>query len=344
MATWTRCAVLRVLYTGRSWVSPTWRHTTSSRRKDGSARDGEATDNRRMSAGRAGRLPVSGGERLDPLHRSSHKPALPCRLLLGQPRRSEAPGADGAQVTRIEAVACDSAHEAAWLDWNLLEVRRPRWNRAIGGQEVPVLIKLDRGPRSPGLTIVHEAHPGLREGARHFGPYLGGNKVRLAVSGLRRMLPVAYASEMLTGSDRDMARVLGVDARDREALLLSLGAVLGRDPGAVASIRAALKRRRDEAASAHDFERAARLQAEMVAIEWVVADQKMAVLDPLDITVCGWAHDVLVSFEMRRGRVCSWQQRRCSEAGARRHVESTPLSYADFGRRNAELAARLMAR
>lgn len=245
-----------------------------------------------------------------------------------------------AQVARIEAVACDSAHEAAWLERNLLEVRRPRWNRAIGGQEVPVFIKLDCGPRSPGLTIVHETHP--CEGARHFGPYLGGNKVRLAVSGLRRMLPVGYASEMLTGSGRDMARVLGVDARDRGALLLSLGAVLERDPGAVASIRAALERRRDQAASAHEFERAARLQAEMVAIEWVVADQKMAVLEPLDITICGWARDVLVSFEMRKGRVRSWQQLRCSEAGARRHVESTPLSYADFGRRNAELAARLI--
>lgn len=245
-----------------------------------------------------------------------------------------------AQVALIEAVACDSAHEATWLERNLLEARRPRWNRAIGGQEVPVFIKLDCGPRSPGLTLVHEIHPS--EGSRQFGPYLGGNKVRLAVSGLRRMLPVAYASEVLTGSGRDMARVLGVDPRDREALLWSLGAVLERDPIAVASIRAALKQRRDEAASAHDFERAARLQAEMVAIEWVVADQKMAVLDPLDITVCGWAQDVLVSFEMRRGRVCSWQHRRCSEAGARRHVEATPLSYADFGRRNAELAAHLI--
>jgi excinuclease ABC subunit C len=245
-----------------------------------------------------------------------------------------------AQVALIEAVACDSAHEAAWLERNLLEARRPRWNRAIGGQEVPVFIKLNCGPRAPGLTLVHETH--LSEGSRYFGPYLGGNKVRLAVSGLRRMLPVAYASEVLTGSGRDMARVLGVDPRDREALLWSLGAVLERDPIAMASIRAALKQRRDEAASAHDFERAARLQAEMVAIEWVVADQKMAVIEPLDITVSGWAQEVLVSFEMRGGRVCTWQQRRCSEARARRQVENTPLSYADFGRRNAELAAHLI--
>jgi excinuclease ABC subunit C len=245
-----------------------------------------------------------------------------------------------AQIARIEGAACDSAHEAAWLERNLLQHRRPRWNRAIGGQEVPVFIKLDCGPRSPGLTMVHETHPS--DMARHFGPYLGGTKVRLAVSGLGRMLPVAYASEVLTGSGRDMARALGVDRRDRETLLLSLRAVLERDPVAVASIRTALQRRRDEATQAHDFERAARLQAEMVAIEWVVAEQKMALLEPLDMTVCGWADDVLVSFEMRGGRVCVWQQRRCSEASARRYLKDTPLSYVDFGRRNAELAARLI--
>lgn len=203
-----------------------------------------------------------------------------------------------------------------------------------------MFIKLDCGPRSPGLTVVHEAHPS--EGARHFGPYLGGNKVRLAVSGLRRMLPVAYASENLTGSGRDMARVLGVDREEREALLRSLAAVLDRDPVAVASIGTALTRRLEEAAHAQDFERAGRMHAEMAAIEWVVAEQKMALREPLDKTVCGWAQGVLVSFEMRRGRVCSWQQRRCSEASARRYVENSPLSSADFGRRNAELAARLM--
>ena len=245
-----------------------------------------------------------------------------------------------AQIAQIEAVTCDSVHEAAWLERNLLEVRRPRWNRAIGGQEVPVFIRLDCGPRSAGLTVVHETSGE----ARHFGPYLGGNKVRLAVSGLNRMLPVAYASDGLTGAGRDMARVLGVIPGDREALLQSLGAVLERDPVAVASICTALERRRDEAAHAHDFERAARIHAEMAATEWVVAEQKMAMLEPLDITVCGWAQDVLVSFEARRGRVCSWQQRRCPEAGARQHVENTPLSYADFARRNAELAARLIGR
>ena len=48
-------------------------------------------------------------------------------------------------VTRVEVAACDSTHEAAWLEGNLLERRRPGWNRAVGGNEVPVAIRVDNG-------------------------------------------------------------------------------------------------------------------------------------------------------------------------------------------------------
>ena len=55
-----------------------------------------------------------------------------------------------AQAERVEAVACDSGHEAAWLERNLLERAKPRWNRALGGLDVPVCIRLDRR----GLAVV----------------------------------------------------------------------------------------------------------------------------------------------------------------------------------------------
>ena len=40
-----------------------------------------------------------------------------------------------ARVARVEAVTCDSVHEAAWLERNLLEASLPPWNRTPGGQE-----------------------------------------------------------------------------------------------------------------------------------------------------------------------------------------------------------------
>ena len=48
-----------------------------------------------------------------------------------------------ARIARIEAVVCDSAHEAAWLERNLLRASLPPWNRSPGGgQEKEVWIRL----------------------------------------------------------------------------------------------------------------------------------------------------------------------------------------------------------
>jgi excinuclease ABC subunit C len=158
-------------------------------------------------------------------------------------------------VTRIEAVACDSVHEAAWLERNLLEERKPRWNRTAGGQETPCYLLLDPGPRTPGLRMVHR--PGV---GRLFGPYLGGTRARQAISGLHRVHPLAYAGEGLTGAERAMAAQRGVHPGDRTGLVAALAAVLEHDPAAVAHAVAALAQARDRAAQDLAFERAGRLQ------------------------------------------------------------------------------------
>jgi excinuclease UvrABC nuclease subunit len=95
------------------------------------------------------------------------------------------------QVARIEALVCDSAHEAAWAERNLLERSLPPWNRIAGGLEVPVGIRLDPSPDAPRLDVVRDLRPA--PGTRVFGPYLGSRRVRLAVSGLGRVYPLPSA-------------------------------------------------------------------------------------------------------------------------------------------------------
>ncbi len=95
-------------------------------------------------------------------------------------------------------MVCDSVHEAAWLERNLLQRRLPPWNRSpSGGQESEVWIRLSESERTPGITVTHELAPG--DPALHFGPYLGGQKVRDAVSGLARVLPLGYAGTPARG-------------------------------------------------------------------------------------------------------------------------------------------------
>src|SRR3954464_1581898 len=108
------------------------------------------------------------------------------------------------RVARIDALVCDSAHEAAWAERNLLERSLPRWNRIVGGLEVPVSIGLDASPEAPrlGLPSLHRPAPG----ARCFGPYLGAGKVRLAVSGLERLYPIGHAGPTPPTRERELAR------------------------------------------------------------------------------------------------------------------------------------------
>jgi excinuclease UvrABC nuclease subunit len=147
------------------------------------------------------------------------------------------------QIVAVEAVACDSAHEAAWLERNLLERSKPRWNRARGGAEVPVYIRVDRRPGVARLAVVHgpldQTAAAADCAADLFGPYLGGTKARLAVSALDRVLPLGYTDDRLSGCQWDLTRVRGIAVADRQALLATVTAVLRRQPDAVQTVRQA---------------------------------------------------------------------------------------------------------
>jgi len=244
------------------------------------------------------------------------------------------------RISGIEAVACDSQHEAAWLERNLLETTLPRWNRMPGGGEVPVYIRLDERERRPGLGVVHLSEPAA--GIRLFGPYLGGSRVRLAVAALHRILPLAYTGTGLTGMEFDMGRQLGVSHLDQRWIVDAIAAVLARQTDAVARASAALEERRDGAAESMRFELAGRIEAELQALDWVTSPQRVTVDSGDDVDACGWAAGLLVTFSIRAGRVSAWSQRPCSEPRARRRLEATPAAWMPFAQGAAELGAMLV--
>jgi excinuclease ABC subunit C len=248
-----------------------------------------------------------------------------------------------ARIARVEAVPCASAHEAAWLERNLLQRRTPPWNRSrSGGQEAEVWIKVNSSARTPSLAVVHG--PGRGDQARYFGPYLGGQKARDAVSGLRRVLPVGQAADQPTGTARELAQARSSSAAP-VYVVRTVTAVLDRDPEAVAVLRAELIQRRDAAASRLAFEFAGQVQAELEALDWITAEQKVTSAQPSDFDVLGWAGGVLVRFEVRAGRLSGWTQRVCAARAARRHLARVPAdpgpAWTDFARQTAELAALL---
>jgi excinuclease ABC subunit C len=241
------------------------------------------------------------------------------------------------QIVGVEIVVCDSEHEAAWLERNLLEHRKPRWNRARGGLETPVYLRLDPQPKAPSLTVVHEVADSLT----HFGPYLGGNQVRLAVSALGSVYPLAYAGEGLTGAAAAMAEARGVVPDDRATLVDALTDLLHRTPDAASDARTYLAERRDRAAKDLEFELAGRIQEQIQALAWLVSPQRVTSQHAVDATAAGWADGVLVEFGIKGGRLKTWTQRRCDAGDAEPLLAATPAAWTAFAQRNAELAAHV---
>jgi excinuclease ABC subunit C len=242
-------------------------------------------------------------------------------------------------IGRVEAVECASEHEAAWLERSLLEQRLLPWNRTVGGQEVEVYLRLDASVRSPGLTVVHDV-TGHGLPARHFGPYLGGLRVRLAARALLRVFPLGYAGAS-AGTARELGLRRGAHPADRLALADALDAVLSGQPAAVAAVRAGLVARRENAAASEAYEVAGRIQAELAALDWVTAPQRVVAAEPADAVACGWADGVLIRFTIRGGRIRDWRSDGRSAADAAPLLAQTPQRWREFAEHNARLAACL---
>lgn len=243
-----------------------------------------------------------------------------------------------ARIGRVEALVCASVHEACWLERNLHTRSLPRWNQAAAGQEVPHYVHVDLSPTSPAVTAVHRPDP---QGGLLFGPFLGGWKVRTALSGLHRVLPLSYAGTRLHASQQDLAEIRRVSPADRDRLLHEVTAVLGRDEAAIARTSALLVALRGEASGGQRYEQAKRIQDEIACLAWITAEQRVASMDPVDATAAGWSDGLLLRLEIRNGLLDGWRQLACTRTTAGRHLAATPPEWTAFASTNAELAARL---
>jgi excinuclease ABC subunit C len=237
------------------------------------------------------------------------------------------------RVGRIEAVACQSRHEAAWLERSMLEHRMPPWNRTAGGQEIPIWLKVT----DHGVEVDHRT---VGTGVR-FGPYLGATQTRNAAAALNRVYPYRYATTR-SGAERDMARVRGVLPVDASRMRAAVVAVLSGDPASMATVRTELIGRRQASVDVMDFERAGTLQQQLEGLEWIVEPSRVLDSGP-DLDAHGWADGLLFTFELRGGRICDWRTQPCTERNAQDRLVSTPEPWRDFATENAALAALLLS-
>jgi excinuclease ABC subunit C len=264
------------------------------------------------------------------------------------------------RVEWLEPVLCTSEHEAAFLESDLLDRHRTRYNRTLG-MESCVWMRLEAGARSPGLEVVHEPSP--HDGATWFGPYLGWEPARLAAAALLRLHPLHYAGTAIGRTEREMAKSLGVGPRDVAAVARRIELVLRREPGPVRAALQELEAVRDRAADRLMFEYAKEVQEQIRGLLWISEPQKLSALEPLDHDFCAVAGGdggaALVILSLRGGRMVQRHFRPLAHAGAwpeelahRRDGVGLTLpghkphrlvhaDWADLARENAELMLKL---
>jgi excinuclease ABC subunit C len=241
------------------------------------------------------------------------------------------------QIARVEAVVCASLHEAAWLERNLLERSRPRWNRAVGGQEVPRWLVLDPSEDRPGVRLTHEPD----SDGPTFGPYLGGDRSRAALRGILRVWPLHLTGTRSSGTERAMAEARGLGAADRERLLADVVQLLSHDPRALDRVTVRLIAARDEAVAGLLFETAQQVHDELAAVAWLVSPQRVTASHPAGLVVCGWSAGTLVSFSGTATRLDRWESRQVDGPRGQELARPTPPEWREFAITNAELAAEL---
>jgi excinuclease ABC subunit C len=241
------------------------------------------------------------------------------------------------QVVGVEALACASVHEAAWLERNLLDRSLPRWNRVRGGAELVGWLVLDDNPARPGIALLVEPAEPPPSG---FGPYLGVERLALARGALLRAWPLHLTGTRLDRADVALAEARGVTPADRDPHVRSLRALLARDPAAVLDLRARLEAASRDAVSRLAYETAQQIQAELAAIGWLVAPQRVTGC-PDGLVVTGWAEGLGVTLRADGDRLDRWTSGPVGEGRGRAACALTPPAWQEFATRNAELAAQL---
>jgi excinuclease ABC subunit C len=243
-----------------------------------------------------------------------------------------------ARVAWVEPVICESEHEAAFLESDLLERHPTRYNRTLG-MESRVWLRLSGDTRAPRLDVVHDPTPA--DGASWFGPYLGWEPARQAAAGLLRLYPLRFTGSALSRSDRELAHSLGVGEHDRERLARAVRDVLARGRTAVRSAIGRLERMRDDTARGLMFEHAAALREQARGLRWITEPQKLGLMEAVDGDFAGAARGARVVLSLRGGRLAQRHFLPVADPGP--SGVWAEGAWPELARANAELMARLWA-
>jgi excinuclease ABC subunit C len=216
----------------------------------------------------------------------------------------------------LETVVVTSEKEALLLENELIKKHRPRFNVQWRDDKQFLCLRLSNEHRYPRLEMVRRPR---RDGARYFGPYASASSIRETVRVVNRFFQLRTCSDHV------------LESRKRPCLLHQIGRCpapcvkpippedYGRNVDAVTlflegrsePLLESLRGRMKQASSKLEFEEAARLRDQLIAIERSIERQAIASTEAIDQDVFGLFREgdriTLYSLFVRGGRISGGQ-------------------------------------
>ena len=216
------------------------------------------------------------------------------------------------RIADFEFIVTESEQEALILESNLIKEHQPQYNARLKDDKSYPFIKIDTTEDFP---LVYVTRRVKEDGARYFGPFASASSVRKTLALLKKLFPYRSCTKTITGNDdracldyyihRCAGPCIGeVDKSQYHEIIDQVALFLeGRTERVVKGIRA----RMEESSENLEFERAAVLRDQIIAIEKVHEGQKVLHLTNENVDVIALAQqnrDAWVEvFFIRQGKL-----------------------------------------
>ena len=220
-----------------------------------------------------------------------------------------------AAAETVEWITVRNEVEALMLEYNLIKTHRPRFNvRLVDDKSYPYLA-LTLGDEWPRAMVMRGKR---KKPNRYFGPFAHAYAIRETLDLLLRTFPIRTCTDgkfkryaaggrpcLLFHIEKCSAPCVGEVSRDDyDAMLSDLSRFLEGDTQPVLDN---LRGRMNDAATALEFEAAARLRDRLASVEKAIERQQMVAPTNENFDVVGLAEDELEAaaqvFHVRHGRV-----------------------------------------
>lgn len=217
-----------------------------------------------------------------------------------------------ARVGDIEWILVDSELESLILEMNLIKRHRPKYNVRLKDDKRYPYIKVHWADPFPKVSVTRRM---ADDGGRYYGPYTSVWAVHRTLDVLRRIFPYLSCDRVITGQDLraclyyDIKLCLGpcVGAADQDGYRAMIGDLCRFLEGKTEPIIERLNREMQRYSEQMQFERAAAIRDQLLAIDKVVEGQKVVSRERIDSDVIAFArdeHDACVQvFFIRSGKL-----------------------------------------